>query len=44
MTHRNDIMVFQMPAMEFFAWVAYAKYKVKKQEEQIRQFKAKHNG
>lgn len=41
MTHRNDIMVFQMPAMEFFAWCAYAKRKAQKQEEEIRKFRAK---
>ncbi len=41
MTHRNDIMVFQMPALEFFAWIAYAKRKAQKQEEEIRKFRAK---
>lgn len=44
MTLRKDSEVFAMPAVEFFAWVAYAKRKVQKQEEQLRQFKAKHNG
>ena len=42
MTNRTDIEVFQMPAMEFFAWVAYAKRKAQKKEEQVRQFRLKH--
>ena len=42
MTNRKDIEVWQMPAIEFFAWVAYAKRKVQKQEEQIRKFRAQH--
>lgn len=42
MTHRNDIMVFQMPAIEFFAWVSYAKRKAQKKEEELRKFKAQH--
>lgn len=41
MTNRKDIEVFQMPAMEFFAWVAYAKRKAQKQEEELRKFRAK---
>lgn len=41
MTNRKDIEVFQMPAIEFFAWVAYAKRKAQKQEEELRKFRAK---
>ena len=39
MTNRKDIEVFQMPALEFFAWVAYAKRKAQKQEEELRKFR-----
>lgn len=41
MTHRKDNEVFSMSVMDFFAWVAYAKRKAQKQEEAIRQFRAK---
>lgn len=41
MTKRTDVEVFAMPALEFFAWVAYAKRKAQKQEETLRKFKAK---
>ena len=41
MTNRKDIEVFQMPALEFFAWVTYAKRKQQKQEEELRKFRAK---
>lgn len=41
MTNRKDVEVFQMPAIEFFAWVAYAKRKAQKQEEELRKFRAK---
>lgn len=42
MTNRKDIEVFQMPAVEFFAWVAYAKRKAQKKEDELRKFKATH--
>lgn len=42
MTNRTDEQVWRMPAIEFFAWVAYAKRKAQKQEEQIRKFRAQH--
>lgn len=43
MTRRTDEQVFQMSVMDFFAWVAYAKYKAQKQEQKIREFRLKHN-
>jgi len=34
--------VFLMPIMEFFTYVSYCNYKRRKEEEQIRKFKAQH--
>lgn len=34
--------VFGMPAMEFFTYVTYLKYKQKKEEQKLRQFRAQH--
>ena len=35
---------FRMSAMEFFAFLQYSNYKVRKQEEAIRKIRLKHNG
>lgn len=42
MTRFNFEEVYNMSAMEFFAYCSYLKYKQKKEEDRIRQFKAQH--
>lgn len=42
MTNYNFSEIYGMPIMEFFTYISYLKYKAAKEEQQIREFKAKH--
>lgn len=42
MTNYNFSEVYGLPVMEFFAYTAYLRYKQRKEEQKIREFRLKH--
>lgn len=42
MTNFNFAQIFDLPIMEFLTYVAYIRFKVKKEEQRLREFKIKH--
>lgn len=41
-TRLNFNQLYEMPAIEFLSYVSYVDYKRRKEEQMIREFKAKH--